>query len=198
MIARVGKRARLKVLRRVAEHYLVRLPDMRQGYVAVDAVAAAPASSAASSVLRRESLPGVVEGEFVRASILRRFAARFIDSMLLCFVWFLLSLALLPSSVGEGGVSIGVAIYVPAGGLIGLLYEVVGIALGGTVGKSLLGVQVIETETGKAPGLQKSAIRYFVAALGGGALGLGLLWAFWNGGRTWHDMAAGTRVMRYR
>jgi uncharacterized RDD family membrane protein YckC len=193
-LARVNRNVRLKVLRRDARHYVVRLPDMREGYVDVDGVAAI-AGSAHCAMVRRRELPQRVQNDFTRASVLRRFAARLVDTLIFGAVYALLALALFVVA-GSAAALVGGLLVAQFG--LGPLYEWIGTAAGGTPGKMLLQIQVIDARTGGAPGLGKAALRYLVATLLSGPLVIGFAWALWNNGRTWHDVIAGTWVVRYR
>ncbi len=234
LLTRVSPSVRLKVLRREAAHYLVRLPDMRQGYVSVDAVAAAPMSPA-SDMLRREAPKHTgVQGEFVRASYFTRIMAKVVDSFL--FWIAIVALGALAGLGGEGepagaaasGGSAGVHLGTTFiwGSLIaiwgiGFLYEWIGTAAGGTIGKSMLKLSVIDESSGRAPGLMLSFRRYasqtvlnVVASIGwlwsldggqwalaGGFVALYFapyVWAFIDNGKTWYDRIAGTWVVQYR
>ncbi|WP_077033563.1 RDD family protein [Pelomonas sp. KK5] len=70
---------------------------------------------------------------------------------------------------------------------------------GTTPGKAAAGLRVVDADTGERPGPLRSLLRglgYIVSAL---PLGLGFLWAkFDGGGRAWHDRLAGTRVVYHR
>ena len=233
IVARVSPAVRLKVLRREAAHYLVRLPDMRQGYVRVDDVASAPASAASDMLKREAPIHTGVRGDFVPAPFLYRFIARVIDSIL-----FWIALVVLSIVIGIGGAgrteevqtstnstaSFGdSAIWISSIAILGFafLYEWVGTAVGGTIGKSMLKVSVIDEATGSAPGMWKSFVRYgtqfvfsLIATIGFFASGeaeqwvlalvflalyfVPYLWAFVDEGRTISDRIAGTWVVQYR
>jgi uncharacterized RDD family membrane protein YckC len=233
LLARVSPSVRLKVLRREAAHYLVRLPDMRQGYVRVDDVAAAPMSPA-SDMLRREAPRHTgVRGDFVPSPIFFRFVARMIDSVLVWIALVVVSIAFGAGGVSSqeeaaagGGASVSTdntVLWVSLFAVYGLafLYEWIGTAAGGTIGKSMLKVTVIAESTGHAPGLKRSFFRYggqlvvhLVTTIG---LFLALeaeqwlvavgcvvayyapyLWAFVDDGHTVYDRIAGTWVVQYR
>jgi uncharacterized RDD family membrane protein YckC len=235
LVTRVSPSMRLKVLRREDAHYLVRLPDLRQGYVRVDAVSAGQASPA-SELLRREAPKHTgVQADFVPASYFARIMARIVDT-----IAFWIALTVVIVAAGAGGASDPADASETAGGAafagtsntviwvslfavwgVGFLYEWIGTAAGGTIGKSKLGISVIDAATGRAPGLGRSFARYasqfvvnIVASTGmiwaadGGQLTLGLaffalyyapyLVAFANDGRTAYDVIAGTWVVQYR
>jgi uncharacterized RDD family membrane protein YckC len=234
LLTRVSPSVRLKVLRREAAHYLVRLPDMRQGYVRVDDVAAGP-MSAASDMLKREAPKHTgVKADFVGAPILTRFVARVIDSALFWIAILVLALGVGAGGAGEqpemlpGGVSwVGSdrgVIWLSTFAIWGtaFLYEWIGTAAGGTIGKSMLNVSVIDAATGRAPGLMKSFVRYASQTVVNIVLSifcfLALYEEMWavagvlfllhfvpyvlalvvEGGRTLYDRMAGTWVVQYR
>lgn len=65
-----------------------------------------------------------------------------------------------------------------------------------TLGKRLLGVQVVDKSGGPMTYTQ-AAKRNGGKILSGLVFGLGFLWALWDReGRTWHDMLADARVVR--
>jgi uncharacterized RDD family membrane protein YckC len=69
--------------------------------------------------------------------------------------------------------------------------------VGSTPGKMVLKAKVLDARTLKPPGLGKSIGRYFGYILSALPLGLGFLWVAWEPRkRAWHDMLAGTLVLR--
>jgi uncharacterized RDD family membrane protein YckC len=102
------------------------------------------------------------------------------------------------------------------------LYGWIGTAAGGTIGKSMLNVSVIDAATGRAPGLMKSFVRYASQTVVNIVLSifcfLALYEEMWavagvlfllhfvpyvlalvvEGGRTLYDRMAGTWVVQYR
>lgn len=75
-------------------------------------------------------------------------------------------------------------------------YFWIGNSLGGTAGKRITGLAVID-ETGHAPGLARGLVRYLVSLVSALALYLGYLWMIRDEKKqTWHDKAAGTYVVR--
>ena len=80
--------------------------------------------------------------------------------------------------------------------VIGFAYYVLGNGWGGTPGKRLLGLRVVNND-GDEPGLAAGLVRYLVTLISALALFLGYLWMLWDGQRqTWHDKAAGTFVVQ--
>jgi class 3 adenylate cyclase len=67
---------------------------------------------------------------------------------------------------------------------------------GATPGKMILKLKVVDTATGEKPGADKAFLRAFFSLVSLTSL-LGYAWALWEkDGRTWHDMIAGTRVLK--
>lgn len=81
--------------------------------------------------------------------------------------------------------------------LLGFAYAAIGHAvMGATLGKRLLGLQVVGPD-GERPGLARSAARSGLAVLGAAGLGVGVLMAlFTRSGRSLHDLVADTVVIR--
>jgi uncharacterized RDD family membrane protein YckC len=68
---------------------------------------------------------------------------------------------------------------------------------GATPGKSVLGLRIVDAETGGAPTLGRFALRYIGYLVSALPFGLGYLWALWDPRRQgWHDKMAGTVVIR--
>jgi uncharacterized RDD family membrane protein YckC len=76
-------------------------------------------------------------------------------------------------------------------------YFVVSWTRGGqTIGMRAWRLRVVRAD-GSALGVWRALLRFFVALISLAALGLGFWWALFEGRRrTWHDMAAGTQMMR--
>jgi uncharacterized RDD family membrane protein YckC len=85
-------------------------------------------------------------------------------------------------------------------GIVGVYtYRWVFDSLGGTLGKRIVGLRLIDDNTGEAPGFGSGLIRTFISFFSGIPLALGYLWAAWDDEtKTWHDKAAGTSVVRAR
>ncbi len=68
----------------------------------------------------------------------------------------------------------------------------------GTLGKKWLGLKLVRADLSPVD-VPCTVIRHLVSMISGLVLGLGYLWAaFDSQKRTWHDRAAGTRVIRVR
>lgn len=81
--------------------------------------------------------------------------------------------------------------------LIALIYWSVCNTLGTSIGKRVAGIRIAGPRGGR-PGVARGLLRTMTAlVLSGPVLGLGYLWAFWQPRRRmWHDMIAGTYVVR--
>ncbi len=143
-----------------------------------------------------------------------RFLARLIDGIVFMVAWFVLG------TLGVGAMSLGNGSNAASGlafgamvttlllfGAIGLLYEVVLIALrGATIGKQVMGLKVVMADSGAIPGWGPSIIRWGVPTLASLLCGIGQLvvylspfWADPTGRqRGYHDQAANTVVISTR
>lgn len=115
-----------------------------------------------------------------RAGFWRRFAAAFIDGVLVGIVGVVLQVGL-----GRAGwllsVAIGIAYY-------GYLE---GSRSGQTIGKRTLGIRVIDFQTGGPIGFGRAVIRYFGRIVSALPCFLGYFWMLWDRERqTWHDKFA--------
>jgi uncharacterized RDD family membrane protein YckC len=62
---------------------------------------------------------------------------------------------------------------------------------GQTPGNAVLGMRVVDIETGGVIGYQRAFIRWLVSIVSGLVILLGYLWMLWDGRKqTWHDKAA--------
>jgi uncharacterized RDD family membrane protein YckC len=119
-----------------------------------------------------------------RAGFWRRFAAAFIDALVIGIVSEILKLAL-----GSFGAALGV--------LIGLAYfTYFHGSTGQTPGDAALAIRVIDLQGGGSIGFMRAFIRWIVSLISGVVLLLGYLWMLWDGEKqTWHDKAAGSVVI---
>lgn len=137
-------------------------------------------------------------GEPLPAGLGTRFVARLLDSVLLTslFVPIVLVAVLIP--FGDPfviGSVLKLAMIVFA-----IAYECVAVGrLGQTVGRRVLGIQVVDHINGGPIGVGRAIFRVFVFALMGLPFYLGYLSYFFDGSgehRAWHDKAADDRVVR--
>lgn len=98
------------------------------------------------------------------------------------------------------GASLGGGIAIAAVGLIVLVLFFTGMVArsGQTWGRRIAHVKVVRASDGAAPGWGRAIGRaLFANFISGQICWLGYLWMLWDGeNRTWHDMVAGTRVVR--
>lgn len=130
-----------------------------------------------------------VHGEWQKASILKRFVAVLLDS-----------LVLLPVNLVFGWVASstdGLAPVQYLGSFVAIAYSVYFLSTSGaTLGKKWMKIRVVKTNgqnltVGDA--LLREVVGKFVSGL---VLGLGYLWAIWDKNKqTWHDKIAGTYVV---
>jgi uncharacterized RDD family membrane protein YckC len=123
-----------------------------------------------------------------RAGFWRRFAAVFIDGIILGIVNFILA-AILKSAPG---------LYYVLETLIGWGYGTVleGGPRGQTVGKMALGIRVIDFNGGGSIGYGRAFIRQVVKVLSGVVILIGYLWMLWDReNQCWHDKAANDVVV---
>ena len=67
-----------------------------------------------------------------------------------------------------------------------------------TPGKMALDTKVLDAKTGEKPSLKQSVIRYLGYYLSALPLGLGFIWALFDEkNRAWHDLLAGTVVVKH-
>jgi uncharacterized RDD family membrane protein YckC len=120
-----------------------------------------------------------------RAGFWRRFAAAFLDGLLVGIVAALLGLAL----KGAGSV---LAL------LAGIAYftYLEGGPTGQTLGKRALGIRVVSFDTGGAIGYGRGFIRYIGRIVSAVVIYIGYLWMLWDPEKqTWHDKFASAVVV---
>ncbi len=118
------------------------------------------------------------------AGFWRRFAASFIDGLVLGVVSVILR-AILGTTGGTGlGVLVGAGYYTWFHG-----------STGQTPGDAVLGIRVVDAQErlGRPIGFQRAFVRWLVSIVSGLVLLLGYLWMLWDPRKqTWHDKAAGS------
>lgn len=156
-----------------------------------------PAALPGGLTLRPEPAPVALDAP--AATVAQRIIANLIDS----------ALAMVPTVIVFVLVGILGAISDKAGTIIGLVLELALVAgiiayvivyngRGGTIGKRMMGVRVVDLDTGAWIGPAHSAVRYLVLGLEGIPCYLGYLSPFLDKTgrlRGWHDMAASDRVV---
>jgi uncharacterized RDD family membrane protein YckC len=115
-----------------------------------------------------------------RAGFWRRFAAAFVDGVLLAVVGLVFELAL-----GRAGSLVSLAVGIAYFGYLE------GSNSGQTLGKRALGIRVIDFNTGGPIGFGRAVIRYFGRWVSTLPCLLGYFWMLWDKERqTWHDKFA--------
>ena len=119
-----------------------------------------------------------------RAGFWRRFAAAFIDGILLGIVSFILQAIL--GSAGQGlGLIVSVGYFTYFHGTTGQ-----------TPGNAALSIRVVDKDGGAPIGFGRAFVRWLVSIVSGIVLLLGYLWMLWDGEKqTWHDKAANSVVI---
>jgi signal peptidase I len=138
-----------------------------------------------------------------RASFWRRVAATLVDYPLTAVASAAIAIGvfalLLPHVYTQTAwnLVLASALLLPSGLLF--VYRWVANSMGGTIGKRIVGVRVVRAGSDHNSGLGTGFIRTVLAIVSGLPIGLGYLWAAWDReGKTWHDKAAGTSVIRQR
>lgn len=129
--------------------------------------------------------PRTGRGSGPRAGFWRRFAAVFVDGVILAVISFILEAVL--HSVGSI-----LAL------LVGLAYFSLleGGPRGQTIGKSALGIRVISLADGAPIGYPRGAIRWIGRIVSEIVIFLGYLWMLWDReSQCWHDKFAGSIVV---
>jgi uncharacterized RDD family membrane protein YckC len=131
----------------------------------------------------RAPMPKVASGP--RAGFWRRFAAAFIDGIIVGVVTLVLYGLLKGAGYGLG-IVIAIAYYT--------YFE--GGPTGQTVGKKALGIRVIDFSTGGPIGYGRAFVRYLGRIVSAIPIYLGYLWMLWDREKQcWHDKFAGDVVV---
>ncbi len=190
----------------VDRHYEVVLPDDTVGYVLADAVVRSPEQLPMSKPLEAPAVSqpaGALTRDTAAASFGRRLGGYALDVGINLVLGTALSVplyaALLPESFTQEQLdnAQGAATLILV--VVYYTYKWIADSLGGTVGKLIVGLQVVDDVSLQPIGFGAGFIRTFVSFFSGLALGLGFLWAARDkDGKTWHDHAASTTVIRRR
>jgi uncharacterized RDD family membrane protein YckC len=133
------------------------------------------------------------------AGFWRRVLGRIIDSLITSIASGTIGAVLgagMFASPGPGPAPAMDALFNGLGFLVPLAYFWFFNSRGQTLGQMVIGVKIIDAD-GNPPGTSKALIRVLMSFVSGLALGLGFLWAaFHREKRTWHDIVAGTWVVR--
>lgn len=80
-----------------------------------------------------------------------------------------------------------------------IVYISMWVKYGGTPGKLLLGIAIVDAHTKEFPSFGQSVGRYCAYLVSALPLGLGFLWMLWNDRKQcWHDLLSGTVVVYRR
>lgn len=124
------------------------------------------------------------------AGFWRRLGGLVIDALIIGVVGGVL--ALIASAIGMSATSAESSLNF----LIGIAYYTWGYGTGQTLGCRVLGLRIIDKNSGGAPGYGRGLGRYFAQILSAIPLGLGYFWMLWDSKKqTWHDKLAGTLVV---
>jgi len=202
VIRTVNRNTRLAVIRREGPHYIVRILG-QIGFVTVEEVSASrqveaklgdPIQGLRPVAGLDRTAPNAVSG-MVRVDFITRLIGFVVDIVLITILQTVAFFLLTPVLIGPAPLLVGSSIN--AGIWFGYFW-LLG-ASAGTVGMIITGQHLVDDRTGTAPDLQKSALRALVSFVSVIPLFLGYFWALWNSeNKTWHDMAAGTSVLKYR
>ncbi len=121
-----------------------------------------------------------------RAGFWRRFAAAFLDGLILGVIGFIVGVILgSDNAANVAGLLLGIAYYTYLEG-----------STGQTLGKKALGIRVIDLKDGGSIGYGRAFIRYIGRFVSGIVLLLGYLWMLWDKEKqTWHDKFANSVVV---
>ena len=137
-----------------------------------------------SSLDSTYSTDGTTTLTSARAGFWRRFAAAFIDGVLLGIVSFILQ-AILGKTGSALTLLIGIAYYTYFHG-----------STGQTPGDAALSIRVVDKDGGGSIGYGRAFVRWLVSIVSGIVILLGYLWMLWDGEKqTWHDKAANAVVV---
>ena len=130
------------------------------------------------------STQGTVALTSARAGFWRRFAAAFIDGVLIGIVSFILQ-AILGNAGSALTFLIGIGYYTYFHG-----------STGQTPGDAALSIRVVGKDDGAPIGYGRAFIRWLVSIVSGVVILLGYLWMLWDSEKqTWHDKAANAVVV---
>jgi uncharacterized RDD family membrane protein YckC len=119
-----------------------------------------------------------------RAGFWRRFAAAFIDGVLLGIVSWILQ-AILGTTGSVVTLLVGIGYYTYFHG-----------STGQTPGDAALSIRVVDKDGGASIGYGRAFVRWLVSIISGAVLLLGYLWMLWDSEKqTWHDKAANSVVV---
>lgn len=117
-----------------------------------------------------------------------RFAGAFIDGIILGIVAAIIGALLGMGSTTRSGLST----------LLGAVYfTYFHASTGQSVGQKLVGIKVVDADTGGTIDYGRAFIRWLVSIVSGAVIALGYLWMLWDPKKqTWHDKAARSLVVK--
>ncbi len=127
----------------------------------------------------------MAEASGPRASFGQRFLAGIIDAVIIGVISTILRLVL-----GTAGQALGL--------VVGLAYTTYleGGASGQSIGKKVLGLRVVDTQTGGPIGYGRGFVRWIVGIVSAIPIFLGYFWMLWDGEKQmWHDKASTSYVV---
>jgi uncharacterized RDD family membrane protein YckC len=187
-------------------------PPAARGAAAAQAAASSPVSpyAAPSAALGRQvAWSATAESDIVYAGFLRRWAALFLDTMILVAVFYIFFFALMILFAGlnialpggdrmltQGGALVALGVYPVWFGMAGLYYALMeSSAKQATLGKMAMGIKVTDG-AGARLGFARALGRWFSASLSYLTVYVGFLMAgFTERKRALHDFVAGTLVV---
>ena len=128
------------------------------------------------------------------AGLLRRLAAMFYDALLIVAIWMVTLLAMVAANGGEPvfGALVQSLLFLEAFTFFGYFWS----AAGQTAGMRAWRLRLVSNQGGRVS-LHQATLRFAVALVAFGALGVGYFWALIDRqGRTWPDIASDCRVVR--
>jgi uncharacterized RDD family membrane protein YckC len=127
----------------------------------------------------------MAEASGPRASFGQRILAGIIDAVIVGIITGILRVVL-----GNAGQALGL--------VVGLAYTTYleGGASGQSIGKRVMGLRVVDAQTGGSIGYGRGAIRWLVSIVSAIPIFLGYFWMLWDGEKQmWHDKASTSYVV---
>ena len=140
-------------------------------------------------------MPAKPASEPRRAGLPRRLAAMFYDALLILAIWMITLLAMVVANGGEPvlGAPVQTLLFLEAFAFFAYFWT----AAGQTAGMRAWRLRLVSNAGGRIS-LHQATLRFPVALVAFGGLGIGYLWALIDRqGRTWPDLASHSRVERY-
>lgn len=129
------------------------------------------------------------------AGLARRLAAMFYDALLILAIWMITLLVMVVANGGEPvlGAPVQSLLFLEAFTFVAYFWT----RAGQTAGMRAWRLR-LESNDGRRVSLHQATLRFAVALVAFGALGIGYFWALIDRqGRTWPDIASNCRVVQY-